>query len=319
VPSSPRLIAQVLARVLARMLAPLFGLRPSAPPIDDRHLPLARPHPPVCIIGDVHGMADLLETLLAQIARQPSMAQPRLIFAGDLIDRGPQSAAVLARVRGLCLHDPAHHICLMGNHERMLLDALGDPSLAPDQITGDQIADFARWLAVGGAETCDSFGVPAQIYRRPKGPVPKGSAPDSQTLQTAQALRAAMGPDLLNWLQALPLYWQEGDIAVSHAGADLTLPMADQDPDTLIWGPSAKRRRKGGGKTGPQTDPQSGPRWVVHGHVIVPQVDVTGVASSGAGSSGGRHIGIDTGAYRTGRLSALWLDQNGAKVIEANG
>lgn len=261
-------------------------------------------------------MADLLENLLAQIALQPNDLQPRLIFVGDLIDRGPDSAAVLARVMGLCLHDPAHHICLMGNHERMLLDALIGPSLSPDQITG-----FERWLAVGGAETCDSFGVQAQMYRRPKGTAP---APDTQTLhtaqtqqtaqalQTARALRTAMGPSLLTWLHALPLYWQEADLAVCHAGADPRLPMADQDPDTLIWGPSAKRRAKARAPQLDQRWPELDQRWVVHGHVIVPQVDL-----GSTGNSAPRHIAIDTGAYRTGRLSALWLDQNGARVIEA--
>lgn len=274
---------------------------------------LPRPNTPVCIIGDVHGMADLLENLLAQIALQPCERQPRLIFVGDLIDRGPDSAAVLARVMGLCLHDPAHHFCLMGNHERMLLDALTGASLTADQIKG-----FERWLAVGGAETCDSFGVSSQMYRRPKGTAP---APDTQTLQTAQSLRNALGPTLLTWLHALPLYWQEADLAVCHAGADPRLPMADQDPDTLIWGPSAKRRAKARAPqlAIPQLDqrwPELDQRWVVHGHVIVPHLDLSGDLGT-TGNSAPRHIAIDTGAYRTGRLSALWLDQNGARVIEA--
>lgn len=317
-PSLLRLIARLAGKEVAGKEVAGKGLVGKTPPdkapmgpgatADDARAPYPRPHPgiprpnpPVCIIGDVHGMADLLETLLARIAAQPCNAPPRLIFTGDLIDRGAQSAAVVARVRGLCVQDAAHHICLMGNHERMLLDALADPDFPAPQISA-----FERWLSVGGAETCESFGVSAQVYSRAH---KTGLSRQDLSLRTAQTLRATMGADLLNWLQALPLYWQEADLVVAHAGADPALPMADQDPDALLWGPAPKARAKRAAL--PENPAQAGQRWVVQGHVIVPQVDL-----SGTGLSALRHIGIDTGAYRTGRLCALWLDHDGARVIE---
>ena len=51
--------------------------------------PLPRPTAPICLIGDVHGRADLLEAMLTRIAAEPEAATARLVFVGDLIDRGP--------------------------------------------------------------------------------------------------------------------------------------------------------------------------------------------------------------------------------------
>lgn len=64
-------------------------------------------------IGDVHGCADELDTLLDKIA---PTADDTLIFLGDLVNRGPYTARVLQRVRAL-----GNARCLMGNHELRLL------------------------------------------------------------------------------------------------------------------------------------------------------------------------------------------------------
>ncbi len=64
------------------------------------------------IIGDVHGCAAELEALLAAFAPGP---EDRLLAVGDLINRGPDSAGVLALAR-------RHRIRpVLGNHEQRLL------------------------------------------------------------------------------------------------------------------------------------------------------------------------------------------------------
>jgi serine/threonine protein phosphatase 1 len=47
------------------------------------------------VIGDVHGKADLLQTLLDEL-KQITSCPDQVIFLGDLIDRGPDSKAVSA-------------------------------------------------------------------------------------------------------------------------------------------------------------------------------------------------------------------------------
>jgi serine/threonine protein phosphatase 1 len=98
-------------------------------------------------IGDIHGCADLLDALLARIEAHAAGEPYRLVFLGDYIDRGPDSARVLQTVSRLHWSDPGRVACLMGNHEAMLLSALTTPG-----------AD-ALWLRNGGAETLASFGV----------------------------------------------------------------------------------------------------------------------------------------------------------------
>jgi|TARA_R110002020_G_scaffold47754_2_gene136211 serine/threonine protein phosphatase 1 len=236
--------------------------------------PLPCPTTPVWIVGDLHGRLDLLDLMLARIDADPDSGTARIVFTGDMIDRGPQSAGVLARLYDLVRHDPDRVICLMGNHERMMLDFLGDP-----------LRQAPRWLAAGGGDTLASFGLPP--WSRGGGDREKGIA------DRADALRGALGLDTITWLQDLPLYWQEGRLAVTHAGADPDRPIADQKADTLLWGHNRflRRARKDG-------------LWVAHGHTVVE------TAQAGQG-----RIAVDTGAWRSGCLSAARVDGTGVTFV----
>ena len=84
------------------------------------------PDGPVDIIGDVHGEIDVMESLLAHLGYDQdgiSADGRRLVFLGDLMDRGPDSPAVIDKVMRLVTEGNAH--CIMGNHELNLL--LGRP------------------------------------------------------------------------------------------------------------------------------------------------------------------------------------------------
>lgn len=74
------------------------------------------------IIGDVHGEFEVMESLLAHLgydAHGNSADGRRLVFLGDLMDRGPDSPAVIEKVIDLVARGNAH--CLLGNHELNLL------------------------------------------------------------------------------------------------------------------------------------------------------------------------------------------------------
>ena len=79
------------------------------------------PDGPLDIIGDVHGEADALRSLLARLGCDPvkKTAERPLVFVGDLVDRGPDSVAVVALVKGLVEAGLAQ--CVLGNHELNIL------------------------------------------------------------------------------------------------------------------------------------------------------------------------------------------------------
>ncbi len=64
-------------------------------------------------IGDVHGCRAELEHLLEKLSPGPT---DTIVFLGDLVNRGPESAGVLRLARGL-----TNVRCLLGNHELRLL------------------------------------------------------------------------------------------------------------------------------------------------------------------------------------------------------
>ena len=197
------------------------------------------PDVPVYVIGDIHGRADLLDQLLGRIEadRQGAdTAEDRLVFVGDYIDRGDESAAVLDRVAGLSWDRPDRVVCLMGNHERMLLDMLDDPATRG-----------GRWLRYGGLQTLASYQI---------GGITQSSPPE-RLEEVADELRRALPDGIEDWLRALPLQWSSGDLHVCHAAAKPDLAMDDQPDEVLLWGhPSFLKTAREDGQ------------WVAFGHTI---------------------------------------------------
>ena len=97
-----------------------------------------------CIVGDVHGE---YKALLNLIAKTPEESQ--LIFVGDLIDRGRQSAHVVKLVR-------EHRLpCVRGNHEEMMIEYGAEFIYAIEN--NEKIEQDNLWLEHGGIETLLSY------------------------------------------------------------------------------------------------------------------------------------------------------------------
>lgn len=80
------------------------------------------PSCPLDIIGDIHGQFEALQNLIHYLGYSPTGKHPRgrkLVFVGDLVDRGPDSPAVLDWVKRAIDADNAYMV--LGNHELNLL------------------------------------------------------------------------------------------------------------------------------------------------------------------------------------------------------
>lgn len=132
------------------------------------------------------------------------------------------------------------------------------------------------WCDYGGREALRSYGVTP--------PAMRGDA--DGWAGAARALNKAMGPDHRAFLRDLEYSVEIGDYFFAHAGARPGVALADQSQQDLMWVRNAFL-----------SDPRPFERVVVHGHT--PQ-DVL-VADH-------RRIGVDTGAYATGVLSAVRLE-----------
>jgi serine/threonine protein phosphatase 1 len=228
-----------------------------------------KPHAPdgalIYAVGDIHGQLHLLDALLEQITADAGRADAQrcvLVFVGDYVDRGPDSAGVIERlVSGL--PEGFEVRCLMGNHEAILLKFLDDPE------------SFDHWLMNGAEETLASYAVDA----------PRSGAPTSARAACRDSFASALPSSHRAFLNDLPLFASFGDYLFVHAGIRPGVPLQDQSHKDLMWIREEFL----------ESDADFG-AVVVHGHT--PGLEPV-VRSN--------RIGIDTGAFVYGRLTALRL------------
>jgi len=167
----------------------------------------------ILAVGDIHGyMAELARVLsLADDLRGPDA---RIVFLGDLIDRGPDSRGVIETLmRGI--EAGRDWIVLRGNHDQMFLDFLDDAS------TGDPARKLsAAWLDGnnGGAETLRSYAAGASLERG----------------DWAAAARA-VPPAHVRFLESLPFCFQTEEQFFVHAGIRPGVALGDQTPEDMLW------------------------------------------------------------------------------------
>ena len=167
-------------------------------------------------IGDIHGCLDKLRALEAFIredAARRGSSRRVVVYLGDYVDRGPDSAGVLSHLieRSLAGFEPVH---LMGNHERMMLDFLATPE------------EGAIWFANGGVATLASYGVE----------VDRLAARDRRALAEAAArLERVLPGEHRRFLEGLRLHHREGGALFVHAGIRPGVPLETQVEDDLLW------------------------------------------------------------------------------------
>jgi serine/threonine protein phosphatase 1 len=212
----------------------------------------------------------LLDRIGEHAQALPPAKSLHLVFLGDLVDRGPDSAKVVEFLYEL-EQSTDQIIVLLGNHEEAMLKALD----------GD-IGVLQRWLGVGGAETLASYGI-----RLPE--------PRDDLRRYTRYLQNSLPAEQMRWLRRLPLTAQSGDYFFCHAGIRPGVPLDRQSREDLLWI-----------RDDFIDDAADHGAVIVHGHTIEPEVRMRA-----------NRIGIDTGAYRHGVLTALYLEGESQEIISA--
>ncbi|MBI3444234.1 MAG: serine/threonine protein phosphatase [Magnetospirillum sp.] len=223
----------------------------------------------VYAIGDIHGRLDLLESLFEDIC--------------DEIRQTPVSRPVVVFLGDLIDRGP--------DSRRVIERIMGGPEpkgpLASARyvcLRGNHedtmlefLADFSvgpRWFRNGGLDAIRSY----------VGQVDSALAHDYPALQ--RLFYRALPGSHLRFLSRNPAFHVEGDYLFVHAGIRPGIALEHQDSYDMMWmrEPFLSSEEDHG-------------KMVVHGHSIVPEPE-----------SRHNRIAIDTGAYRTGRLTCLVLD-----------
>jgi len=157
-------------------------------------------------IGDVHGCArqlDALHTLVREDLASRPIASALLLHIGDFVDRGIDSAGVIARLIAGSPVPGTQMVNILGNHESTMIEALsGERASATD------------WLFAGGKAALESYGIDPET--------PRG--------QWAALIPASHR----DFLRGLPLIYREGGYAFVHAGVRPGVPLEAQARDDLL-------------------------------------------------------------------------------------
>jgi bis(5'-nucleosyl)-tetraphosphatase (symmetrical) len=260
------------------------------------------------LIGDVQGCDAALGRLLDEAGFSPS--RDRIVVLGDLVNRGPESLAVLRRLRGY----GAAAQCLLGNHDLHLLavahgvrrahrsDTLGEILDAPDRDAWLDWVRGRRLALVHAGWLCVHAGV-----------VPAWDA--AQTLALAAEVEALLaGSELPGFLQVMygnqPLRWDDALAGpdrwrhvinvltrIRFCAADGTLEFGTKDgadaapPGFAPWFAQAHRRTAG--------TPMAFGHWSTLGLIDRPDL-----------------LALDTGCVWGGALSAVRVDGGRRELLQ---
>lgn len=244
----------------------LFGSKAEAPQ------PAIPPGERVYAVGDIHGRLDLFERLIDAIERDDAARAPArttVVLLGDLVDRGPESAGVIARARAWQAERTVR--ILAGNHEQMFSESF------------DDLETLRHWLRHGGRETVLSYRPDEATYNR-------------ASLAELQDMMHQLVPvEDRAFVDGFEAHCLIGDYLFVHAGIRPDVPLQDQARHDLLWIREPFLRHQ-----------QPHAHMIIHGHTICEEIDQQH-----------NRIGIDTGAFRSGVLTAIMLEGYDRAYLQA--
>ncbi len=144
-------------------------------------------------IGDIHGCIHALDAVLEAICPTPN---DTIVVLGDVVDQGRGTRDVIDRL--IALSGECQLICILGNHEELLLAVLEDEGLRE------------YWFECGGLKTLYSYRFPGTMEDIPL--------------------------EHIEFLKSFRDFYETDDFIFVHANYDPDLPMEEQDHRIMCWG-----------------------------------------------------------------------------------
>ena len=162
-------------------------------------------------ISDIHGYYEEFIELMKKVDYKKGV--DKLYILGDMIDRGKDSFKTMTLIRNLQRQYPETVHVILGNHDSEFLNII-------KLLRQDKTLDEDGWVLYAGF-TDD----------------------DLQTLAVYSELLNDNDKDkLIEWLESLPYYVEDGDFIFVHAAIDSKLPLDKQDPQYMLWGKYGKEK-----------------------------------------------------------------------------
>jgi serine/threonine protein phosphatase 1 len=133
------------------------------------------------------------------------------------------------------------------------------------------------WRSLGGLETIASYGLKTQLNPDPE-----------QQQRLAEQFSAALPPAHLQFIRELKPYYLLDDIFFVHAGVRPGVRLADQQQSDMMWIREEFLHHDGLFE-----------KLIVHGHTPVRAPEIRP-----------NRINLDTGAYITGQLTCIWIEED---------
>ena len=228
-------------------------------------------------VGDIHGRLDAFDALLQVIAQ-------------DTLASSPTQRPLLILLGDYVDRGPASAQVI-----DRILGLQTEPAFEVRALKGnheeallqfrDEPGFGQTWVEHGGSATLASYGVQ-----------PPATRTDPDAWETARrAFREALPASHKAFYEGLEIMIVLGDYAFVHAGVRPGVPLDRQVERDLLWiraeflQSTAKFEK-----------------IIVHGHTPMEEPQIIA----------GRRIGVDTGAYATGLLTAVRLDDNGSRILQ---
>ncbi len=223
------------------------------------------------VIGDVHGEFDMLMALVAKLPKDA-----KLIFVGDLVNRGAKSREVIEFVRNNAF------AVVQGNHECYILDNANFFLESIEAYREDKSKNF--WSRLNGTEVLHSYGLVTEEI-------------DDEVYLVDNPIMIDKLKDDLAWIETLPCYLELGrfegydlPIVVTHGSAGDYWHLKDENFEEFKDICQSNREA-------PSEDASI---FNIYGHVIMSNVIVKE-----------NHVCVDTGCGKTfdgARLSAYCIE-----------